>query len=104
MSTVLISLTFWISAIIILARQSRVKLAGNKVDLFSLFLLGLTYVLLVAFSVTRMIHFYFMFEASLIPTLMLVLGWGYQPERLQAGLYMMIYTVAASLPLLLIIV
>jgi len=87
-----------------LARQSRVKLARNKVGLFSSFLLVLASVLLVAFSVSRLMYFYFMFEASLIPTLMLVLGWGYQPERLQAGLYMMIYTVAASLPLLLVIV
>ena len=103
-STILISLTLWISAMMILARQSRVKLANNKKNLFSLFLLTLTYVLLVAFSVSRVIHFYFIFEASLIPTLILVLGWGYQPERLQAGLYMMIYTVAASLPLLLLII
>ena len=58
----------------ILARQSRVKLANNKKNLFSFFLLTLTYVLLVAFSVSRVIHFYFMFEASLIPTLILVLG------------------------------
>ena len=87
-----------------LASQNRVKLTDNKTDIFSLFLITLSYVLLIAFSVSRIIHFYFMFEASLIPTLIIVLGWGYQPERLQAGLYMMIYTVAASLPLLLLIV
>jgi NADH-ubiquinone oxidoreductase chain 4 len=45
--------------------------------------------------------FYFLFEASLVPTLMIILGWGYQPERLQAGIYIIIYTIAASLPLLL---
>jgi NADH-ubiquinone oxidoreductase chain 4 len=28
------------------------------------------------------------------------LGWGYQPERLQAGLYLLFYTLFASLPLL----
>ena len=33
-------------------------------------------------------------------TLMLILGWGYQPERMQAGLYLMMYTLSASLPLL----
>jgi len=44
--------------------------------------------------------FYISFEASLIPTLLLILGWGYQPERLQAGIYLIIYTVTASLPLL----
>nr|UJH93293.1 NADH dehydrogenase subunit 4 [Venus verrucosa]UJH93306.1 NADH dehydrogenase subunit 4 [Venus verrucosa] len=42
----------------------------------------------------------FFFEFSLIPTLVLILKWGYQPERLQAGVYMMMYTVSGSLPLL----
>lgn len=47
--------------------------------------------------------FYFFFEFSLIPTLWLILKWGYQPERLQAGIFMMMYTVGASLPLLVIL-
>jgi NADH-ubiquinone oxidoreductase chain 4 len=44
-----------------------------------------------------------LFEATLIPTLMLILGWGYQPERIQAGIYMLFYTLTASLPLLIFI-
>lgn len=44
--------------------------------------------------------FYLFFERRLIPTLLLILGWGYQPERLQAGLYLLFYTLIASLPLL----
>nr|YP_009498478.1 NADH dehydrogenase subunit 4 [Dosinia japonica]AWK60550.1 NADH dehydrogenase subunit 4 [Dosinia japonica] len=52
------------------------------------------------FSVCSMMDFYFFFEFSLIPTFLLILKWGYQPERLQAGMYMMMYTVSASLPLL----
>lgn len=44
--------------------------------------------------------FYLFFESSLIPTLFLILGWGYQPERLQAGVYLLFYTLLASLPLL----
>jgi NADH-ubiquinone oxidoreductase chain 4 len=44
--------------------------------------------------------FYLFFERSLIPTIFLILGWGYQPERLQAGLYLLFYTLFASLPLL----
>ena len=103
-SSVLISLTLWISLIIILASQNRVKIANNKDTLFSFFLVALALVLILAFLATSIIHFYFLFEGSLIPTLILILGWGYQPERLQAGIYMIIYTVAASLPLLLIIV
>jgi len=45
--------------------------------------------------------FYFFFEVSLIPTLVLIMGWGYQPERIQAGVYFLFYTLTASLPLLL---
>nr|YP_009378970.1 NADH dehydrogenase subunit 4 [Nembrotha kubaryana]ARI43836.1 NADH dehydrogenase subunit 4 [Nembrotha kubaryana] len=60
-------------------------------------------VLIFAFSSSNLIMFYVFFEISLIPTLVLIIGWGYQPERLQAGTYMMLYTVGASLPLLLVI-
>ena len=63
-------------------------------------LLLLILILLLTFIRNSVILFYILFEASLIPTLLLILGWGYQPERLQAGLYLIIYTIIASLPLL----
>ena len=44
------------------------------------------------------------FEISSIPTSMLVIGWGYQPEQLQAGVCMMLYTTSCSLPLLITLV
>nr|YP_009732635.1 NADH dehydrogenase subunit 4 [Ocinebrellus falcatus]QHS71358.1 NADH dehydrogenase subunit 4 [Ocinebrellus falcatus] len=100
MSSILISLTLWISLMMILASQQSVKIANNNSNMFSFFVLVLNLILLVTFISSSSLLFYFMFEASLIPTLFLILGWGYQPERLQAGMYMMIYTVAASLPLL----
>lgn len=62
------------------------------------------WILLLRFSMGNIIRFYILFEASLIPTLLLILGWGYQPERLQASMYLILYTVTASLPLLLSIV
>src|SRR5271154_4054721 len=31
----------------------------------------------------------------------MIIGWGYQPERTQAGIYFLFYTLTASLPLLL---
>jgi hypothetical protein len=42
----------------------------------------------------------YMFESRLIPTLCFILGWFYQPERLQAEMYLLLYTLLASLPLL----
>ena len=44
--------------------------------------------------------FYVMFEATLIPTLILITRWGNQAERLNAGIYFLFYTLAGSLPLL----
>jgi NADH-ubiquinone oxidoreductase chain 4 len=61
------------------------------------------FTLLLTFSRVRYLFFYFMFEASLIPTLLIIIGWGYQPERLQAGVYFLFYTLTVSLPLLLAI-
>nr|YP_009827430.1 NADH dehydrogenase subunit 4 [Hermissenda emurai] len=70
---------------------------------FCLSILVLTLALVLAFSLSNALAFYIFFEISLIPTLILIIGWGYQPERLQAGSYMMMYTVAASLPLLVLL-
>nr|YP_010574728.1 NADH dehydrogenase subunit 4 [Triopha modesta]UZI00299.1 NADH dehydrogenase subunit 4 [Triopha modesta] len=70
---------------------------------YNLSVCSLCLILVLAFSSSNLMMFYVFFEASLIPTLVLIIGWGYQPERLQAGTYMMMYTVGASLPLLLVI-
>lgn len=67
---------------------------------FSILCVMLGLILIVAFRTSSILSFYIFFEASLIPTFLLVLGWGYQPERLQAGLYLLLYTITASLPLL----
>ena len=52
------------------------------------------------FTSTSLIPFYFWFELSLLPIGALILGWGIQPERLLAGIYMLFYTISASLPFL----
>lgn len=44
--------------------------------------------------------FYVIFEATLIPTLIIITRWGNQAERLNAGVYFLFYTLAGSLPLL----
>lgn len=60
-------------------------------------------VCIIFFLTSNWIDFYFFFEFSLLPTFWLILKWGYQPERLQAGVLILIYTVCGSLPLLIII-
>lgn len=36
----------------------------------------------------------------MIPIFLIVIGWGYQPERVRASFYLLFYTLTASLPLL----
>lgn len=72
-------------------------------QIYILSIISLSLALVLAFSSSNLIMFYVFFEVSLIPTLVLIIGWGYQPERLQAGSYIILYTVGASLPLLVVI-
>nr|YP_009572104.1 NADH dehydrogenase subunit 4 [Umbonium thomasi]QBI37691.1 NADH dehydrogenase subunit 4 [Umbonium thomasi] len=103
LSSSLVVLTWWISLLMIIASQG-VKISGNKSSLFCFMVCALNLILVMTFFCSNVLWFYVFFEASLIPTLGLILGWGYQPERLQAGMYMMLYTISASLPLLVLIV
>jgi len=77
---------------------------SNSVKYYGARLSFLLLILVLSFSSLNLISFYFFFEASLIPTLLIIIGWGYQPERLQAGIYFLFYTLLASLPLLVCLV
>nr|YP_010165766.1 NADH dehydrogenase subunit 4 [Sphaeronemoura elephas]QRR29775.1 NADH dehydrogenase subunit 4 [Sphaeronemoura elephas] len=95
----LILLSFWICVLMITASESVIRV-NNYSGFFLLLILSLLILLYCTFSTTNLFMFYLFFESSLIPTLFLILGWGYQPERLQAGVYLLFYTLLASLPLL----
>ena len=83
----------------LIARQ-KVYNEGNFASLFVIMNVFLLLSLVITFSSLDYLFFYIRFESSLIPTLILIMGWGYQPERIQAGIYMLFYTLFASLPLL----
>nr|YP_010046707.1 NADH dehydrogenase subunit 4 [Toxorhynchites speciosus]QPJ78651.1 NADH dehydrogenase subunit 4 [Toxorhynchites speciosus] len=95
----LILLSFWICSLMMMASEMIYRLNNYK-NLFVFMILFLLLMLIFTFSSMSMFMFYLFFESSLIPTLFLILGWGYQPERLQAGIYLLFYTLLASLPLL----
>nr|YP_009180602.1 NADH dehydrogenase subunit 4 [Procambarus alleni]ALM30827.1 NADH dehydrogenase subunit 4 [Procambarus alleni] len=99
LSMILVMLSVWIIMLVIYSSQM-----VNKTNKFSCLFLFLNLILLFALVMTfcsmDYLMFYLSFESSLIPTLILILGWGYQPERTQAGIYMLFYTLFASLPLL----
>nr|YP_010691311.1 NADH dehydrogenase subunit 4 [Drosophila neocordata]WBU93961.1 NADH dehydrogenase subunit 4 [Drosophila neocordata] len=95
----LILLSLWICSLMLLASES-VNKYNNYKNLFLLNVILLLLLLILTFSSMNLFMFYLFFESSLIPTLFLILGWGYQPERLQAGIYLLFYTLLVSLPML----
>nr|QLY89871.1 NADH dehydrogenase subunit 4 [Neoleria inscripta] len=95
----LILLSLWICSLMLMASESIFKYNNYKC-LFLINLLFLLLFLVLTFGSMNLFMFYLFFESSLIPTLFLILGWGYQPERLQAGVYLLFYTLLVSLPML----
>lgn len=101
-SYILILLSIWIIFLIILRREKIINYNFYKSQ-FLFVLLLLVLFLVLRFYSTNVFIFYLWFESRLIPTFFLILGWGYQRERLQAGIYILLYTLIFSLPLMIII-
>nr|WIA66118.1 NADH dehydrogenase subunit 4 [Elassoma zonatum] len=100
-STPLMVLTCWLLPLTIIASQNHTSSEPiNRQRMYITLLTSLQFFLILAFSATELIMFYVMFEATLIPTLILITRWGNQTERLNAGTYFLFYTLVGSLPLL----
>nr|QST21670.1 NADH dehydrogenase subunit 4 [Apocrypta bakeri] len=97
-SFILILLTLWIMSMMFL-----ISMKFNNKKLYSLILLILLISLIFSFMSMNYFMFYLWFEISLFPTFLLIMGWGYQPERINASMFMLMYTLFASLPMLIII-
>nr|YP_009128549.1 NADH dehydrogenase subunit 4 [Phallocryptus tserensodnomi]AJP76847.1 NADH dehydrogenase subunit 4 [Phallocryptus tserensodnomi] len=93
----LLILTGWIFFLMVCCWNPRSK----ALYLFYLFLL-FSFLFLTFLSMS-LISFYIFFEACLIPTMLLIMGWGYQPERLPSSFYFLFYTLISSLPLFFVI-
>ncbi|YP_008815634.1 NADH dehydrogenase subunit 4 (mitochondrion) [Panthera onca] len=101
LSAPLLVLTTWLLPLTLMASQSHLSketLARKKLYITMLIILQL--LLIMTFTATELIMFYILFEATLIPTLIIITRWGNQTERLNAGLYFLFYTLLGSLPLL----
>ena len=94
----LIILRLWI-LILMKLRQFNNKFIKSLFFMFIILNLSLIF----SFRANRILFFYFFFEWSLMPIFFIIIGWGYQIERLKSSFYLLIYTLFASLPLLIII-
>nr|YP_009104550.1 NADH dehydrogenase subunit 4 [Hypotaenidia philippensis]AHB23307.1 NADH dehydrogenase subunit 4 [Hypotaenidia philippensis] len=100
-SSPLLVLSCWLLPLMILASQNHLQQEppSRKRTFITTMIMVQPFIIL-AFSATELTMFYIAFEATLIPTLILITRWGNQPERLSAGIYLMFYTLISSLPLL----
>nr|YP_009172382.1 NADH dehydrogenase subunit 4 [Garrulax poecilorhynchus]ALG35741.1 NADH dehydrogenase subunit 4 [Garrulax poecilorhynchus] len=100
-SSPLLVLSCWLLPLMLMASQNHLEQEPTirKRIFITTVILTQPFILL-AFSASELMLFYIAFEATLIPTLILITRWGNQPERLNAGIYLLFYTLASSLPLL----
>nr|AJW76415.1 NADH dehydrogenase subunit 4 [Chorotypus fenestratus] len=98
----LIILSIWLCSLMIMSSFS-IYCFGMYPGLFIFMVIMLFMMLYFSFSSLTLFSFYLFFESSIIPTFILILGWGYQPERIQSGIYLIFYTLLASLPLLIVL-
>lgn len=91
-SYLIIILRIWIGALVIIVLDR----AGIKLYL----IVRLILVFLGFFSSQRLIILYFFFEIRLIPIFLLVIYWGLNFERVNAGIYILMYTFFISMPFL----
>lgn len=73
---------------------------GASIPLLRFFVVFIAITLLIFFTFDRLLKIYVSFEISVIPIFIIVIGWGYQRERLNASLRLLFYTLTASMPLL----
>nr|AUO29205.1 NADH dehydrogenase subunit 4 [Pristurus rupestris rupestris] len=103
-SAPLLILSAWLLPLMILASQHH--LAHEPTPRQRLFLSTcalLQTTLITTFLANNLMLFFIAFEATLIPTMILITRWGAQPERLLAGSHLLFYTLMGSLPLLVMI-
>nr|QOJ45060.1 NADH dehydrogenase subunit 4 [Allobates masniger] len=100
-SSPLLILTCWLTAPTILASQNKISkepLSRQRTYIFTI--VTLQTATLLTFMANNLILFFIMFEATMIPTLILITRWGAQKERMVAGMYLLFYTLSSSMALL----
>lgn len=103
--TPLIILRFWLIPVSLLARIGKLqKKRLNNKKIFSILIIAILIALIITFSASKLIILFIGFESALIPTLFLIIRWGTQQERTEAGYFFIFYTLATSLPLLLALI
>nr|QTE20696.1 NADH dehydrogenase subunit 4 [Odorrana macrotympana] len=100
-SSPLAILTCWLFPLTMLASQSKMRLepTGRQRTYITNSIL-LQFTTLLAFTASDLMLFFIFFEASLVPTMIIITRWGAQERRLEAGMYLAFYTLLGAIPLM----
>nr|AZL93278.1 NADH dehydrogenase subunit 4 [Helorus sp. ZJUH_2016017] len=93
----LIFLMIWMFFLMLMSMEKLMNKLIYNLVVFMMMFLYLTF-----FSLNLMFFFIF-FESSMILMMLMIVGWGYQIERIQASFYMILYTLVSSLPMLMVL-
>nr|UBD07262.1 NADH dehydrogenase subunit 4 [Synapturanus rabus] len=97
----LLILTCWLFPLTLLASQS--KMVEQPMPLQRIYIINLTLLqifTLMTFLSSTLIMFFIMFEASLIPTIIVITSWGAQERRSRAASYLLFYSLISAAPLI----
>lgn len=98
-------LTCWLFPLTLLASQSKIRLEPiNRQRTYIVNMTFLQLTTLLAFTTPDLILFFIFFEASLVPTIIIITRWGAQEQRLEAGMYLAFYTMLGAIPLMIWII
>nr|AVP25693.1 NADH dehydrogenase subunit 4 [Xenorhina sp. TNHC-GDC 31177] len=101
LSAPLAILTCWLFPLTLMASQSKLSKEPNiRQRLFIANVTLLQLMTLLAFTASDLMYFFIFFEASLIPTMIIITRWGSQEHRLEAGVYLIFYTMIGAAPLI----
>ena len=94
----------WISLmcflVIILAAQSSYHdIGGFNHSLLKLLLVVNFYLIRIFISTQNMFNLFILFELSIIPIFIIILGWGYQPEKIKAAYSLFFFTAVTASPI-----
>jgi len=98
---IFIGLTLYLNFVCILTSIRSIK---SNFNLFLSLLGFMSLVLVGVFTTDNLLLFYILFESSLIPIFLLVIGWGSREEKIRAGYYLFFFTLVSSLLMLLTII
>ena len=103
LSFLIVLLTLWLFLALLFLRFKYHIILDGGIKFYVNNILALVIFLAMTFSIKNLLGFYIFFEISLVPLVIMIIGWGYQVERVQARFYLFLYTVVGSLPLLLVL-